>query len=61
MEQKVNKTLIINHDDRHRREQMAQELKDVITRSKATLLTDAIGAVAVFVTLGAGLYLPGLI
>ena len=40
---------------------MAQELKDVIDRNRGTLLADAIGAVAVFVTLGAGLYLPGLL
>ena len=40
---------------------MAQELKDVVARSRDTILTDAIGAVSVFVMLCVGVSLPGLL
>ncbi len=40
---------------------MAQELKEVVTRARETLLADAVGAVSVFVILCVGVSLPGLI
>ncbi|WP_269434054.1 hypothetical protein [Pelagovum pacificum] len=40
---------------------MAKELKSAITRSRDTILGDAIGAVSLAVMLFVGLSLPGLI
>ena len=40
---------------------MAKELKEVVIRSRDTILTDAIGAISVFVILCVGLSLPGLV
>ncbi len=40
---------------------MAKELKEVILRSRDTLLPDAIGALAVFAMLCVGVSLPGLL
>lgn len=38
---------------------MAREINRILTESRSTLLKDALGAIAVFVTLFAGLSLPG--
>ena len=40
---------------------MAQEIRNVITRSRDTLLVDALGVVALMVILFSGLTLPALI
>ncbi|MEM8694346.1 MAG: hypothetical protein AAGG57_21100 [Pseudomonadota bacterium] len=40
---------------------MAEDIKSVITRSRDTLLADALGVVALMVMLFVGLALPGLI
>lgn len=40
---------------------MAQEIKSVIARSQGTLVSDALGLVALIVMLFVGLSLPGLI
>lgn len=40
---------------------MAEEIKSVISRSRDTLLADALGVVALMVMLFVGLALPGLI
>ena len=40
---------------------MFTELKDLITRSEATLLPDALGAIALMAMLVAGLHLPALV
>jgi len=39
---------------------MLHQIKTAAIRSRATLLSDAIGAAALMVTLVVGLYLPGL-
>lgn len=38
---------------------MAREISRILTESRSSLLSDALGAVAVFVMLFAGLSLPG--
>ncbi|KPP88897.1 MAG: hypothetical protein HLUCCA08_13905 [Rhodobacteraceae bacterium HLUCCA08] len=38
---------------------MAKDISRILSESRTTLLKDALGAVAVFVTLFAGLSLPG--
>ncbi len=40
---------------------MIKQIKSAAIRSQNTLLEDAIGAVALMVTLVVGLYLPGLL
>ena len=40
---------------------MAQEIKSVLTRSRETIVADAVGVVALMVLLIGGLALPGLI
>ncbi len=40
---------------------MAEEIKSVISRSRETILADALGVVALMVMLIVGLSLPGLI
>ncbi|MDO6591579.1 MULTISPECIES: hypothetical protein [Rhodobacterales] len=40
---------------------MAKEIRDVIVRSRDTILADALGVVALMVMLFVGLSLPGLI
>lgn len=40
---------------------MAQEIKSVISRSRDTIVADALGVVALMVMLIVGLALPGLI
>lgn len=40
---------------------MFQTIKDIATRSQATLLQDAIGAAALIVMLVVGLYLPAFV
>ncbi|WP_269432943.1 hypothetical protein [Aliiruegeria sabulilitoris] len=40
---------------------MFTDLKDLIARTEATLLPDALGAVALMVILVAGLHLPALV
>jgi len=40
---------------------MAKEIKDVIVRSRDTIISDALGVVALMVMLFVGLSLPGLI
>ena len=40
---------------------MAEEIKSVISRSRDTLLADALGVAALMVMLFVGLALPGLI
>ncbi|WP_256369761.1 hypothetical protein [Tropicimonas sp. IMCC6043] len=40
---------------------MFSDLKQIIDRSEATLLADALGAVALMVILVAGLHLPALV
>jgi hypothetical protein len=39
---------------------MAEEIKSVLTRSRETIVADAIGVVALMVLLIVGLALPGL-
>ncbi|WP_267899581.1 hypothetical protein [Gemmobacter lutimaris] len=39
---------------------MLKEVKAIITRSRATMLEDAVGAISLFVLLIVGLNLPGL-
>lgn len=38
---------------------MLQELKDILARSEATVMADAVGVIALFVLLFAGLSLSG--
>lgn len=40
---------------------MAQEIRSIIVRNRATLISDALGAVALLVMLFVGLSLPGLV
>ena len=40
---------------------MAQEIKSIINRSRDTIISDALGVVALMVMLFVGLALPGLI
>lgn len=40
---------------------MAKELKEIIVRSRDTILADALGVVALMVMLFVGLSLPGLV
>ena len=40
---------------------MAKEIKDVFVRSRDTILSDALGVVALMIMLFVGLSLPGLI
>ncbi|WP_255698728.1 hypothetical protein [Yoonia sp. I 8.24] len=40
---------------------MAKEIKDVIVRSRDTILADALGVIALMIMLYVGLSLPGLI
>lgn len=40
---------------------MFTDLKDLIARTEATLLSDALGAAALMVILVAGLHLPALV
>ena len=40
---------------------MLKEIRDVLSRSSATILQDLIGGVALMVVLLGGLYAPGLI
>lgn len=40
---------------------MAKELKDVMTRSGGTILSDALGAAALIVILFVGLSLPAIV
>ncbi|PRY75019.1 hypothetical protein CLV80_11455 [Yoonia maritima] len=40
---------------------MAKEIKDVIVRSRDTIISDALGVVALMVMLFVGLSLPGLV
>ena len=40
---------------------MAKEIKDAVSRSKETLIADAVGCAALIVMLFVGLSLPGMI
>jgi len=40
---------------------MAQEIKSVLTRSRETIVADAVGVAALMVLLIVGLALPGLV
>ncbi|WP_275041300.1 hypothetical protein [Loktanella sp. S4079] len=40
---------------------MAKEIKDVFVRSRGTILSDALGVVALMVMLFVGLSLPGFV
>ncbi|MDT8855399.1 hypothetical protein RNZ50_10325 [Paracoccaceae bacterium Fryx2] len=40
---------------------MIREIKTVLTRSRATLIEDALGVASLFSLLIAGLYLPALV
>ncbi len=40
---------------------MAQEIKSVLTRSRETIVADALGVAALMVLLVVGLALPGLV
>jgi hypothetical protein len=55
------RTKVQQTDDDRKDRTMAKEIKDVITRSADTIISDALGVVALAVMLFVGLCLPGMI